>query len=132
MWAQDYIGIPYEDRGRTHQGSDCWGIASLINREVFHKKNFPLLTDQYPTTDDLDSVSNTYYKNRNRFEQIQFNQRSPGDILMFNIKAFPVHVGVVCDFINMIHSLPGMNSVCENYTISKWERRLVGIYRWVE
>ena len=132
MWPADYIGIPYVDRGRTHEGSDCWGIAALVNREVFKKHSFPLLNDTYPTTDDLTAVNETYENNKNRFTEVTFHNRCPGDILMFIIKGFPVHVGVACDYMYMLHSLPNMNCVYENYTTFKWEKRLVGIYRWEE
>lgn len=32
-WASQYVGIPYVDYGRTHDGCDCWGLARLIWKE---------------------------------------------------------------------------------------------------
>ncbi|WP_422024626.1 NlpC/P60 family protein [Pyruvatibacter mobilis] len=32
-WVSDYVGIPFEDHGRTHQGCDCWGLVRLVLAE---------------------------------------------------------------------------------------------------
>lgn len=33
-WADAYIGIPFRDRGASHQGCDCWGLCDLLYREL--------------------------------------------------------------------------------------------------
>lgn len=29
-WAEEYLGIAFEDRGLTREGLDCWGLVRLI------------------------------------------------------------------------------------------------------
>lgn len=35
VWAREYIGIAFLDKGRTHEGCDCWGLNRLIWGEQF-------------------------------------------------------------------------------------------------
>lgn len=32
-WAEQYLRIPFVDRGETHAGCDCWGLLRLILKE---------------------------------------------------------------------------------------------------
>lgn len=32
-WVQQYIGLPYRDRGRTRAGLDCFGLVRLVLAE---------------------------------------------------------------------------------------------------
>jgi cell wall-associated NlpC family hydrolase len=29
-WAANYIGLPFREHGRDHNGTDCWGLVTLI------------------------------------------------------------------------------------------------------
>ena len=32
-WAAAYVGVPFKELGRGHEGVDCWGLLQLIYRE---------------------------------------------------------------------------------------------------
>jgi len=123
------IGIPYLDRGRTLKGCDCWGLAVIVLREFF-KLNIPHFSGEYDSVEELEGVQKTYMEKKDLFENIAFDNRQPGDLIVMRIKGMPVHVGVVIDQTYMIHTLPGHESVRERYEAPTWAKRIEGIYRW--
>jgi len=38
MNVNEYIRIPYLNRGRTEEGCDCWGLVMLVMRNEFGKE----------------------------------------------------------------------------------------------
>lgn len=37
-WVESYVGIPFRKRGRDRRGADCFGLARMIQREVFGRE----------------------------------------------------------------------------------------------
>jgi cell wall-associated NlpC family hydrolase len=81
--------------------------------------------------DKLDEVFGTFMAHAVDFELVDYDERIPGDVLMFRLQGVPVHAGVVVDNDKMIHSLPGHACVFEQYSGVRWRRRIEGVYRWV-
>ena len=46
------------------------------------------------------------------------------------ILGMPIHTGIIIKPGYMLHSLPGHDSVIENYNLPKWKKRVEGFYRW--
>ena len=44
MLSDKYISIPFADHGRSKNGCDCWGLATVAYKEKF-KVDLPLLLD---------------------------------------------------------------------------------------
>jgi len=125
MEACNLIGLPYKSNGRDLSGIDCFGLAYL-----FHDKKIPSYGDAYEKATDSNSVSNAISISSKEWLKVDLAKSKRGDIIVFNIKGLPVHVGVILDDNHMIHTLAGHNSCRERYTSSKWIRRIEGIYRW--
>lgn len=30
QWWNEYVGLPFADKGRTREGCDCWGLVRLV------------------------------------------------------------------------------------------------------
>ena len=68
IWSNRFIGIPYDDFGRSRTGCDCWGLACIIYREELGIRN---VTTAYgltecggcatlcEPTDSVETVANT-------------------------------------------------------------------------
>ena len=124
------IGIPYKDRGRSMKGADCWGLACIILRNYFNIILPPLQGD-YESVEILAGVHQTYLEKRALFDDIEYDGRQAGDLIVLRVKGLPVHVGVVINETHMIHTLPGHASVFERYDAPTWAKRIEGFYRWV-
>lgn len=131
MDIKKYIGIPYRDRGRDYDGVDCWGLAYLISRDIFDKE-IPFLGDSYSSINALDEVHEAYRVTKLNFHHIVFEDRVPGDIVMFRVCGLAAHAGVIIDNLRMVHALPGHNTCFERYDSATWSKRIEGIYRWVK
>jgi len=50
MWYNKYIGIPYQEKGRSETGVDCWGLVKLVYEKDFNIL-VPGFTDSYEHQD---------------------------------------------------------------------------------
>jgi cell wall-associated NlpC family hydrolase len=124
----DLIGIPYEPRGRTKIGADCWGICLLVGKEL--GINFPdNFYSEVNFLQDAAKILDTE-RTKNSWTPIELYYR-PGDIALFRIKGFVTHCGIMVNSSgDFLHSLEGRNSCLENLDDSTWISRLSGVYRW--
>lgn len=110
MWWNEYIGIPYEFRGRDKDGADCFGIAEIIHKEVFGN-NLEECKTEPVAPDDL----------------------REGDIVrlteMFGGRVLNRHCGVVTGDKHILHTAEGVGSY--NEKISKVKHKIKGVYRVV-
>ena len=126
MWYNKYVGLPYQDRGRTATGIDCWGLACLVYSEHFDIE-LPSLDDQYTSTQDL-AVRGLVTSTKESW--ISTSDPKPGDICVFNILGEPTHVGIYVGDNKFLHARGGKDSVIESLNSVVWNRRLEGIYQY--
>jgi hypothetical protein len=126
MWYNKYVGLPYQDCGRTTAGIDCWGLACLIYREHFDIE-LPTLDGGYISSNDL-AVKNLVLTTKESW--ILTSEPKPGDICVFNILGEPTHVGVYIGNQKFLHARAGQDSVIESLNSVAWNRRLEGIYQY--
>ena len=125
------IGIPYEDRGRSLEGADCWGLARLAC-EMLTGKDLPDYLSTYVTAEAPEQVGKAFaeqQKDEARYAPVKRGEERAGDIVLINIAGWPAHCGVVVRPGFMIHTLQGHDSALERYRITKWERRIHGFWR---
>lgn len=48
-WVQDFVGIPYEQLGRSTIGIDCWGLVSLV-----YKARLAIALPDWAVDDEID------------------------------------------------------------------------------
>jgi len=127
-WVDEYVGIPFQDRGRTRQGLDCWGLFRLIQEEVFNIKQ-PSYDGAYGSVREKEVVNALVEAWPDPWVEVPLGQERPGDgVLMYRLGEY--HVGVVVGpgrFIHVEHA----GAVVEQYTALKHRRHLLGFYRYV-
>ena len=124
-WVNRYIGIPYVSRGRTLGACDCWGLISLIYREIYDI-NIPVY--YYDNAEDTKSIVEAFGDNVGSWEQV--NRPLVGDVVFLNIGGHPIHAGLYIGENRMIHSLAGHDSAIESINGLRWLSRINGYYRW--
>jgi len=124
-----YIGIPYKDKGRDFNGCDCWGIVQLIFK---YELNIilPSYTENYASVAELKEIE-LLIKDQ-IVNWMPIDKVKPFDIVIMNIMGSPVHTGLIINKTQMIHTLPGHNSVCNKYDDPRWKKRIQGFYRYKE
>ena len=127
-WHNEYIKIPFEERGRQVDGADCWGLVRII----YHRElgvQLPIL-QKYTSTKDKDALPTIIQEESSTWQPVKLGDEQPFDVAVFNMCGVPMHVGVVVRQNFMIHCERGSGTTLEDYTDRKWCNRLVGFYRY--
>lgn len=119
-WTNDYIRIPFKEKGRTRDGCDCWGLLRIVAAD--RGVELPEFSNGYDkSSDDLHTAVGLHKAN-----PVDIGAEQPFDVLMFTNK---LHVGIVVTPGRMLHCHVGTGTVIEDYRNVIWERRLKAIAR---
>ena len=130
-WTLHYIGIPFAQHGRDHEGCDCWGLYRLVMMEQFDW-DLPSMGEVYASISDGELVSELIHDNgiaNDDWQEVQPGLEKLGDaILMSGLyqqngqwhKA-NMHVGLVMAPGIMLHVEKGIDAALGLY---KSDRRL--------
>lgn len=131
-WHNDYIRIPFADRGRTRDGTDCWGMVRLIYAEKLNVELPSLL--HYVNTEDKTALIRGIEEHdaKHNWALIPKGQEQEFDVPVFNICGMPMHVGVVVRPGYMVHCQRDIGTSFETYRGHRWFNRLEGFYRYAE
>lgn len=122
-----YIGIPYLNRGRDREGVDCWGLVQLWHKEQLGV-TVPDYLWAYTSAEDFGSVANAI--NENKVNWLKVSEPEYGDVLVFRILGYPIHVGIKLNGDDFLHAFRGTQSCVERLSSLSWSRRLTEVYRW--
>jgi cell wall-associated NlpC family hydrolase len=129
-WAAAYIGIPFKDGGRDHEGCDCWGLARLPHIEVLGNPDMPAYSDSYVTALDKTEIAALIRgETAGSFESIPRGQEQPGDFVVFQPRAHPWHVGLIVGDRKFLNVREGDVSKVERYDSILWRSVLLGFFR---
>lgn len=123
-----FLTIPYVNKGRAMDGADCWGLVRLI-----YKDHLGILLPSYEGVDAENEEETTGMILRGResgdWVEIGFPDRQPYDLVLMQCRGTPWHIGLTVDPFNFIHAHPirGMN-LCP-FSDKSWSRRRLGLYR---
>ena len=125
-WASKYVGVPYESRGRTREGCDCWGLVCLVYAEHFGIA-LPSFADAYESAQDMIEVDGLITSRKGSFEEIE--SPAPADIVLCRVLGYETHVGVYAGDHLMLHIMKGTDACIVNLNSAMWKRRVVGYFR---
>lgn len=128
MNFEQYIGIPYLEKGRDASGVDCWGLVRLIYKNEL-QIDLPSFSAEYTQTDTarIEELIAQYKEGwQETLEPII------GSIVLFRVFGNESHVGVVVSSTHFIHVRENQDSVIESLDSTSWARRRVGYFNYSE
>lgn len=129
IWSDRFIGLPYEDFGRSRAGCDCWGLACIIYREELGI-SLPDYLGDYASTDELGEISALIA--RDRTSPLWLPVEGPAlafDIALFRRGRWSSHIGVVVRHGLMIHMVADDHAKLQTYLDGPYKHRFEGHYR---
>jgi cell wall-associated NlpC family hydrolase len=132
MDLSEYVGIPFEERGRTRAGADCYGLLAIVYRERFGI-TLPSYSTDYVTVEDVTAVSDLIAGNIiGPWREIPSGTEKPGDGLLMSAAGLPYHIGIVAGAGRVLHVERGHGAIIESYHAFRLKRRVLGFYRHSE
>jgi len=129
-WSDRYIGLPYRDRGRDHDGADCWGLVRLVYREAL-AITLPSYLETYASLEERAEIAAAIGAKSARYpwRRIATGDARGFDLVLFQRGGIADHVGIVVAPSAMLHVARGSEAVIAPYDETPWSGRLVGLYR---
>jgi len=116
MWWTNYMGIPFESRGRSRDACDCYGLLRLIYKDKLEVDLPPLLlydnTLQRKTMSDMMLTQPMLIG----FIPVKVANVQPFDVIVIRQVGFDCHLGIVIDETRMVHTEAGRGVVVEDFT----------------
>lgn len=131
-WWDSYLTIPFESKGRSRDGCDCYGLLRLI----YHDRlavDLPLLSDEYDNTLQRKTMNDLVQERPLLigFEKSSFDDVKPLDVLVIRHVGFDCHLGIVVSKRWMIHSEAGKGTVIEEFNRPHIRPRVKEVWRYV-
>lgn len=127
-WVDQFVGIPFEPRGRTPDGCDCYGLVRLVLHDVF-QIIVPSYEDDYPEDLDRKTVCDLICENKGGWEEIE--EPVVGDLVLIKIQGALYHMGIIASSNRwMLHTMKGKDSALESIDGPQWRNKGKGFYRY--
>lgn len=127
MNLNDYVGLPFVERGRTRAGVDCWGLLRLVYADRL-RIVLPSFGDAY-TLEDAEALAALIEGGKGPWVEIPAGNERPGDGVLMTLDGLARHVGVVGPRGYILHIERGTGSLMERADGARLKRRIVGYFR---
>ena len=128
-WAARYLGIPFEDGGRTWAGLDCWGLCLLVYREQLGI-TLPDLGFAYEATSDIEHIAGIIGQYLPELSPVGGEPRDFDFVFMHRLRESPPHhVGLYVTPERVLHVAKGIESECPRFARPVFGFRVEGFYR---
>ncbi len=134
-WVVPYLGLPFQEKGRTREGVDCYGLVRLIYAEQ-RGIELPSYTESYATvTDHREITALLRQEVATQWGEIPLSKAATYDGLIIRLLGQPTHFGMVLDPPWFIHALKrerqdtGRTWV-ERWDSLEWKHRVIAAVRW--
>lgn len=129
-WVNEYVGIPYAERGNSRSGVDCWGLLDLIYREHFGRPLPPYRGTRWSRHGPAATIGPEANQYAAQFELVPNGHEALGDGVLIRMRGHPLHVGMVVDSGWMLHAHENADACLEQYRGPQWATRILGFYRY--
>jgi len=132
-WVAPFVGIPWLEKGRDHEGADCWGVLRLAMREHFGV-DLPSYGEDYDDLTDGAKITALLRQGipSGGWRQVTDPREGDGVVLRI-IGPLELHVGLVVAPGLFLHALEKYGgSAVERLDHPMWAHRILGYYRHPE
>lgn len=126
-WTSRYVGLSYQDCGRTRAGLDCWGLVRLALEAEFGIQGLPDFAGQYSRSRDR-AIPQIFADELRKWHRVE--APVAGDIVVLRLNGRPWHVGLMVSQETMLTIDRGTLSCLERLESPRWTGRLDGFYRY--
>ncbi len=121
-----YLGIPYQHRGRSLEGLDCWGFLKLVYADL-GVRLFDIEDLEYSKVWGMEGKD--YFKAHYFHDWFEVKDPQPLDgVLFVNSRKIANHVGIVLSSKRFIHCCR-QGVVISRINDPSWQARIEGFYR---
>lgn len=120
-WWDKYIGIPYEHNGVFPESFDCYGLVRAIYQ---HERGIavPDYSERSELPQAIVELASAHW--------VPVTSPQLMDVVLLTVAGIPAHCGIMLNNEKFIHILPKSWACVETVRSKKWERRVLGYYRW--
>ena len=124
-----YVGVPYRDLGRDHDGCDCYGLVVLVFAEL-RGVALPSFTGSYRSAADVRATAALIAGERDPWDEIAAGDEDAFDAVLLREGREVSHIGLVTSPGQMLHVARGHAARIERYRHGRLAHRIVGFYRF--
>ena len=127
------LDVPFEERGRSYDGWDCWGLIYVAYRDLY-EITLPTYTGEYHSTRRREELQDLIVQRKMGGWELSDPYR-PGDVALVRMMGRNCHVGLMLSDWNMLHVQSGIMAIVEPIDRPPWRDKaydkVEGIYRHV-
>lgn len=128
-WVENYIGLPYLDKGRSRDGLDCWGLVWLVYRDHLGI-DLPSYDDEYINSAEQKEIAAIVAREAASALWTRVTEPRALDIIWFRRGRLDAHAALWLKPGLMLHMREEDASKAERFDVPEWQSRVTGIYRW--
>lgn len=128
-WVERFIGIPYGDKGRTREFSDCWGLVALVYAEHLGI-TLPSYDEQYLNSAERKEIAAIVAREAASALWMPVTEPREFDIIWFRRGRHDAHAAIFLKKGLMLHMREEDASKAERFDVPEWQSRMTGVYRW--
>lgn len=128
-WHAPYLGVPFEDGGRSLDGCDCWGLVRLI-----YARELRIELPSYGETSATDLIRAARAigagKDGEAWQDVPAGQLQPFDVVVMRYAGRQLvgHVGLAINPLTVLHVEASTAAVC--VPLNHWSiRERIACYR---
>ena len=130
-FADRAILVPFEEKGRSWGGWDCWGIPYLGFREVLGIQ-LPEMTGKYSSTRRLKELRILIDRNKGT-EWVSVDEPRAMDCVILLMMGESCHIGLMLDEVHVLHVEANCMTIVERIDQPPWRGtgydKVEGFYR---